>query len=332
MRLSDLVMASVSLLFFSCGGSDDAAIDGSSARDSGVNDSSAAGDATSDGSARSADSGTARDDAGVDTDGGRKISSDGCGTTPPHTGNSAATTTDGRGTTRDYEVYLPASYDKTKPLALTFAYHGAGGNSSQSEAFGIQNGAGAADASIFVFPQGVAFQTYGVGWDDTCGGYDMVFFDHMVADIESHYCVDTTRVFAAGFSWGCDQVTALTCCRGDKIRAVSGASCTDEFGKADDPTTYANLACPALGGTGIRFTHDASGGDTAYPAPLFTTTSKLFQTLSGCPSFSGSLTANACHTYAGCTDTFIECPYAALGHATPSGWGGDTWSFFATYH
>jgi polyhydroxybutyrate depolymerase len=276
-------------------------------------------------------SSTDASDAATHPDSGTSLSS-GCGTTPPHTTNYTGSTTDGNGTTRSYDVYVPLPYSNTTPLALTFAFHGAGGTTKNSEAFAIQNGPGAASAAIFVFPQGIPFESYGVGWDDTCGGYDMPFFDHMLDALESSYCIDEARIFAAGFSWGCDFVTALDCCRGDRVRAVSAASCTDEYGNPDDYTTYDNLACPTKTEAAIRFTHDASGGDGAYPAPLFTTTSSLYQSFNGCPAHSGALPPNVCTTYSGCASPFIECPYTGLGHATPSGWGSDTWTFFSGFH
>ncbi len=158
----------------------------------------------------------------------------------------------------------------------------------------------------------------------------MVLFDHILSDLEDHYCIDPTRVFAAGFSWGCDQVTALHCCRGDKIRAISAASCTDEFGDPNDATTYDDLPCPTSAQPAIRFTHDSSGGDAGYAKPLFTTTSKLYEAFNQCPG-GDALPSNVCTAHTGCTEPFIECPYDQLGHATPQGWGPDTWAFFASF-
>jgi hypothetical protein len=320
-----------SLLLVACG-TDDSQNDGASdASVSGDGSTNVGNDASISDAASSNDGSITKSDGGISTDGGAKKLSAGCGTTPPHTASYTGSTTDGNGTTRSYDVYLPSAYDSKTPVALTFAFHGAGGSPSSSEAFGIQNATGASAASIFVFPKGIAYETYGVGWDDSCKGRDMPFFDNMLADIESHYCIDESRLFAAGFSWGCDFATALTCCRGNEIRATSNASCTDEYASNTDFTTYDNLACPVKSRTAIRFTHDASGGDSAYPAPLFTTTSKLYQFFNGCPSFTGTLTAGTCHTYAGCTDPFIECPYTSLGHATPANWGADTWTFFDSF-
>jgi polyhydroxybutyrate depolymerase len=309
------IFAASLLLFVACGGKDVS------------RDASVAGNATD---AAFVDL-AANDDAGPHVDASTPPAS-GCGKAPAHSKSYTASTTDGNGTTRSYDVQMPTTYDDTKPLALTFVYHGAGANPATAEGFGVQKAPGAADASIFVFPAGIPFETYGVGWDDLCSGRDMVLFDHILAEMEAEYCIDPQRVFVSGFSWGCDQATALTCCRGDRIRATSGGSCTDEFITPSDPTTYVNLSsCPGTLHAAIRFTHDASGADSEYPAPDFASTSKLYQTWAGCPAFSGTLTADECHTYSGCALPFVECPYTKLGHALPSGWGNDTWAFFASF-
>ena len=254
----------------------------------------------------------------------------GCGTAGAATGDLHLHANDGNGTARDYELLVPDGYDPATPLALTFVYHGAGGNESSSKGFGIQNAPGAADASIFVFPKGIQFQNYGIGWDDSCGGYDMPFFDAMLESIESTYCIDPARVFVAGFSWGGDQTTALTCCRGDILRAVAPASCTDEFGDAAQYDSYSNLPCPVANHAAIRFTHDANG-DSAYPNPLFATTSELFRSFNGCNDSSTATSPSPCASYDGCSNAYVECPYDGLGHALPGGYGDDTWSFFASF-
>ncbi len=241
-------------------------------------------------------------------------------------------TTDGNGQTRDYDVIVPTNYDPSMPLALTFVYHGAGGDPSQSESWGLQDVPGAGSQSIFVFPKGIPFQSYGVGWDDSCGGYDMPLFDHILAYMQSHYCIDSSRVFAAGFSWGCDQVTALDCCRGDRIRAIAANSCTDEYSNPQDFHTYDNLQCPVQPSAAIRFEHDASGGDSGYAAPLFTTTSELFQYFNSCTSGPTPISPSPCVSYGGCAELYIECPYPNLGHTLPGNWANDTWSFFSSFN
>ena len=255
--------------------------------------------------------------------------SSGCGLTGRQTGDFHLTTTDGRGVSRDYEVIVPATYNPSTAVALSFVYHGAGGTQNQSKSFGLQGAPGAGTSSIFVFPQGVDYAPYGVGWNDSTSGYDVVFFDRMLASLEDNYCVDPGRVFVAGFSWGCDQATALICARGDRIRAAGLASCTDEFA---DPTNYRTYqSCPVTNSAAIRFTHDASGGDSGYPSPLFTTTSALFRSFNSCSSTSTPIAPSPCNSFNACANPFLECPYVGLDHNLPSNWAAETWTFFSSF-
>jgi polyhydroxybutyrate depolymerase len=254
----------------------------------------------------------------------------GCNVSGKQTGDFHFSTTDGRGTSRDYEVIVPSNYSPSTAWVVTFVYHGAGQNQVIAKSYGLQDAPGA-ESSFFVFPQGVNYLTYGIGWDDSSAGYDMIFFDHMLTSLEDNYCIDARRVFAAGFSWGCDQVTALTCTRGDRIRAVGVASCTDEFGNPSDYRTY--QTCPVKNSTAaIRFTHDASGGDSGYPSPLFTTTSALYRSFNSCSSSATPISPSPCSSYIGCASPFVECPYSGLGHALPANWAADTWTFFSGFH
>jgi polyhydroxybutyrate depolymerase len=257
----------------------------------------------------------------------------GCGLAKQTTGDFHLSATDGNGTTRNYEVMVPSNYDPSVPLALTFFFHGADGTQATAKGAGIQSATGAASASIFAFPQGVNYLSYGVGWNDTCAGYDMVFFDHMVSAIESTYCVDTNRVFVGGFSWGCDFVTALVCCRGDRLRAVAAGSCSDEFADPTKYSTYANSPCPTTSAAGIRFTHDSSpNGDGAYTGTQFATTRRLYQSFNGCSTTSTATTPSPCVSYQNCAHPFVECAYDGLGHNLPASFGSDTWSFFSSFH
>ena len=256
---------------------------------------------------------------------GNRARSAGCGLTGKPTGDLHLQGKDGAGVARDYQVLVPLSYEPSTPLALTFVYHGGGGSSAEAKALGLQAAPGAAKASIFVFPQGIAFQNYGVGWDDRCNGSDMAFFDDMVASLGASYCIDQDRVYAGGFSWGCDQVTALSCCRGDKVRAIAAASCSDEFTNPADYKTY--QPCPVAGRTAIRFTHDRTF-DRGYPAPLFATTTTLFRSWNACSATATPISPGPCRTF-GCRTPFVDCPYDNLGHSLPTGWGADSWLFFS---
>ena len=199
----------------------------------------------------------------------------------------------------------------------------------------------------------------------------MTFVKNILASTEANYCVDQKRVFAAGFSWGCELVTALNCCEGTLFRGISTASCTDEFSKGvvadvNDPNSYLNYdnldsagICRGRGGAAIRYTHDSSGGDTAYNVPSFTQTSHLLRSINSCSNTSTQVDSTTlapvvpgrsssaiqrlldkfkaltqatgvCRSFNGCASPFVECSYPKLGHDLPANWGSDTWQFFSS--
>jgi len=240
-----------------------------------------------------------------------------------------------RGALRTYLMQVPANYQASRAYPLIFVFHGAGGNGRQAYGWGLQNAAGAADNAIFVFPDAIAFQQFGIGWDDGPDGHDLPFFDGMLNDIEASRCIDESRVFAAGFSWGGDFTVTLACHRGDLIRAVAANSTDDEFKDTANFMTYQGLPCRAHRHPPVRFEH-AQGGDKEYPPPDFATTSKLFQYLNSCAGGastpkSGS-SAASCVSYQSCASDYTECIFdARIGHTLPPNWAADTWAFFSRF-
>lgn len=210
-------------------------------------------------------------------------------------------------------------------MALTLAFHGAGGSTNDARNFGLNQVSGALAASIMVYPQGIPFQNYGVGWNDACNGYDMSFFDNILTYVENNYCIDKNRIYVGGFSWGCDFATALSCCRSSTIRAVAAGSCSDEFRNAADYKTYSNTCQTTTSHPAIRFTH-APKEDGAYPAPFFATTSQLYQSWNSCASTTTAVNAS-CVSYNSCKSQLIECTNVS-GHSLPTNWNVDSWNFF----
>ncbi|HEY5961501.1 MAG TPA: hypothetical protein VIV60_33310 [Polyangiaceae bacterium] len=249
---------------------------------------------------------------------------------PRATGVARYNARDGRGMQRAFDVIAPSNSivdgGGQLSLAITFVFHGAGGNPHDAQALGLQRVAGAAQKSIFVFPEGVTFRDQGVGWDDRCDGYDVVFFDNMLTELRQRFRVDPTQIYVAGFSWGADFVTALLCCRGELIRAAAVASCTDEYADPRDFRTYSNFPCRTGGKTAIRFTFD-SNGDHAYSATQFRATLSLYRHLNSC-SETWTKNDSVCDRYDGCSAPFIACGYSALGHSTPPHWAEESWRFF----
>jgi poly(3-hydroxybutyrate) depolymerase len=238
------------------------------------------------------------------------------------------------GRPRSYLLQTPAHYDPSRAYPLVFVFHGAGGTAQQSYAWGLQKATGAADSAIFVFPNGIPFQNFGVGWDDTPDGHDLPFFDTMVKDVEAGRCIDTGRLFVAGFSWGGDFSITLSCHRGAMIRAVAANSTNDEYKDTANYMTYTGLPCRSTRHPAVRFEH-AVGGDKEYPPPDFATTSRLFQYLNGCAAAStpskSSTPVMSCRSFNSCASAYTECAFDAhIGHTLPPNWAQDTWDFFST--
>ncbi len=248
------------------------------------------------------------------------------------TGKFTETGSDGVHNNRTYLAQVPTTYKSTTPYPITFVFHQVGGTSQDAYNWGLQGAAGAAQGGIFVYPQAVAYIdksgiNRGVGWYDQDGGIDMHLVDSILASMAATYCLDTSRIFAAGFSWGCDFVTALAVARGVTFRAIAASSCSDEFANSEDYKTYTNLPSPGAAHPAIRFTHQAVA-DPQYPAPYFATTLKLYQFLNAAAATSVPEGPPPCVSYAPAKSPLIECAYTNIGHHLPPNWNRDTWAFF----
>lgn len=255
----------------------------------------------------------------------------GCGGPVAASGQYKRKVLDGLGRERTYSIAVPAGYTGRDPVALVFGFHGNGGTGEGSLTLGVMQAAWPSSRAIFVGPDGVQFEHYGVGWNSACTGYDMTFFDNMIEDIGTNYCINNSHIFAYGSSWGGDFATALTCCRGDKLKAIAIHAASDEFDDKSDYRTYVNMTgsrmCPAPPHAAVRYTHQTDG-DEYYPAPLFSTTSQLLRHLNGCPEAPAKPSGSICTNSAGCSAPLVECQYHGIGHNVPPNFGEETWSFF----
>ena len=115
----------------------------------------------------------------------------------------------------EHEIYLtmPENYDKNKPYRLVFGMHYMGGsakNVATREAYyGFRNQKGAKENTIFVAPHGYPDEN-GKENPWRCGDdKDHVFFDEFLTYLNENLCVDTSRVFSIGFSFGAMFSNAL---------------------------------------------------------------------------------------------------------------------------
>lgn len=125
---------------------------------------------------------------------------------------------------RFYLLDVPEDYDSDHPYRVVFGFHWVGGTAEDVATGQTVPGNGtwahyglkelAEGSTIFVAPQGV-----GNGWGQGQG--DLDFVDNILDGLKADLCIDESRVFANGFSFGGAMTYALACARSDDFRAVS---------------------------------------------------------------------------------------------------------------
>jgi poly(3-hydroxybutyrate) depolymerase len=134
------------------------------------------------------------------------------------------------GLNRRYIIDIPANYDPTKPYKLFFCFHWMGGSDQAVATGSIANGGAAnwgyyglkrmaenaGEQCIFVAPQGY---TDGSPWR-IGDNKDHIFFEDMLALFKGQFCIDTTRVFATGFSYGGMETVSQSFGHQKYLRAV----------------------------------------------------------------------------------------------------------------
>lgn len=151
-------------------------------------------------------------------------SSAGCGsttTTSPCSKSGTTCSLDVGGTMRVYYVQLPSTYSSTKPYPVVFQFHPLGG-SAQQALTEYRISTGLPDA-IYVTPQGLTDSSGNAGWANT-NGADIDFTKAMLSSVQSTYCVDNTRIFSVGFSYGGMMSFAVGCEMSDVFRAIAPMS------------------------------------------------------------------------------------------------------------
>ena len=130
----------------------------------------------------------------------------GCGKTLGAINKSGTYTISSSGKNRTYILDIPTNYKKTNPYRLIFGMHCMGGSATRVAAADVNDDLSAYYhmktqsakdniQCIFVAPQGNSDGT----WQ---GEPDRKFFSDMVTLFKDTFCIDTTRIFSVGFSFG----------------------------------------------------------------------------------------------------------------------------------
>ena len=129
------------------------------------------------------------------------------------------------GLTREYSIYVPASYDGTTNFPLLFNLHGGGGTNSAWQVTSDMIPIADTADFILVYPQARPDPSDGnsFNWIPKVPGTfdDVPFFSSLIDTIASNYQIDQNRIYACGYSLGGDMTFELGCKLNNRIAAIA---------------------------------------------------------------------------------------------------------------
>jgi poly(3-hydroxybutyrate) depolymerase len=258
--------------------------------------------------------------------------SPGCGAAQwPPSGNLSI---DVDGTPRDYIVKVPTGYDTNKPYRLIFAWHGLGGTAMQIAASGFGGGyyglaTRSANSAIFMTGQGLPTSSGtggaggasgGAGWPNT-GGRDVAFVRKLLDWAKTNYCVDQSRIFSVGMSYGGIMSNTLGCELGDSFRAIAPMS-------GSGPRVFGGKAC--VGQVAAWMSH--GNMDTTVPFTQGQASRDYWLKANHCGAETVPVMPGTCLAYQGCDASYPVhfCEFDG-GHTVPPFASEAIWNFFAQF-
>jgi len=129
------------------------------------------------------------------------------------------------GLTREYSIYVPASYDGISSFPLLFNFHGGGGDIASQIAIADMSSIADTANFIVVYPQARQDPSDGNSFNwipKTPGTFDDVpFISSLIDTIASNYQIDQNRIYACGYSLGGDMSFELGCKLSNRIAAIA---------------------------------------------------------------------------------------------------------------
>jgi len=282
--------------------------------------------------------------------GGTPGKSAGCGKMPTiassmyNNGNPIAITVGGKA--RRYILSVPTGYDNTKPYKLVIAWHQLDGNDKQMYSqnyYWLKDIAEVASSVIFVAPNGEKNGTpctgnsvaeSGCGWPDSSGA-QIALADAVVAQVEESFCIDTTRIFAEGWSYGGSMSYRTACSRGTGATPFGVRAVAIYNGASSLSIGNCKPAVP----TAMYLSHGTNDTVLSYDGGI--QMAQTYAKLNGCSTFSPAKASgnHICSMAMGCMAGLpVEfCSYVGPHTGDPPKEGGsrwqpaEVWKFFSQF-
>jgi polyhydroxybutyrate depolymerase len=126
------------------------------------------------------------------------------------------------GERREYLLYVPVTYDRSRLTPLVISMHGAGGWPTQQMELAGWNHLADSQGFLVVYPSGVEGGGPRVWRVDQGPGLakDVRFISELIDRLEADYNIDPDRIYANGISNGGGMSFALSCELSNRIAAV----------------------------------------------------------------------------------------------------------------
>ncbi len=123
------------------------------------------------------------------------------------------------GEERTFFLFVPSSVDTSEPAPLVLNLHGSGDRAPEQISLSGFNTVAETEGIVVAYPTARAGQ-----WTFLSDEPDVDFMDAIINDVSEQLSVDTTRIYAIGFSQGGDFSTSLPCRRPGMFAAVASVS------------------------------------------------------------------------------------------------------------
>ncbi|WP_437535387.1 hypothetical protein WME79_14245 [Sorangium sp. So ce726] len=281
---------------------------GSGSQSSGGSNGSSGGQGASTGGSTSSGGSGGSGGSGPATGAGGGDPSDGCAT--PDQATEGYRSIEVGGTTRRYYL-VPATTTSPAPLVISFHGHSGTGQGDVST-FALRDTT--EGQAVLMFPDGVPQDWYGdaVGWDNrSTTSPDVAFTKALIDEAAASHCIDRSRVFLVGFSWGGWMSAQAGCALGDQVRALVSAAGGPPAGNCAGPVS-------------ALIVHGAA--DDAEPLDSGIQSRDRFVALNQCGSGTSPAGSGLCVAYEGCTKPTWWWQHE-LGHTLPEDSQRTIWEF-----
>ena len=200
-----------------------------------------------------------------------------------------------------YYIDMPEDYDQNRPYPVVFQYHPLGG--SGQGARNMYRVRPIFKDAIYVSPDGSDN-----GFPNQ-GGVDEEMTRAIIETIEANLCIDRSRYFATGFSYGGSMSYTAAFCIADKFRAIAPMA---------GATISGATRCDPERPVAAWINHGDM--DTALDIEMSITLRDELLEKNGCSEQTMPVDPAPCVAYQGCQEGYpiIWCEQAGVGHTIPS--------------